>query len=123
MRDTQKTFCAWMSLMPLLHKSITVAALFTCSAAAFASTPYSSDEHQRLVLVLRQLDAADRLLSSMAPTAADLSARYAFDYALLSADLNLIRQGINGYLTPSRAQPRNPPELTGHYTRSSQDQQ
>ncbi len=79
-----------------------------------------ANKRQRLALVLRQLDAAVRI---SAPNAAvtDPTDRYTFDYDRLSTDLDLIRQGINGYLTPSRAQPRNPPELTGHYTRSIVD--
>ena len=108
--------------MPRLYKTLCVAALFTSCWPLLALATPLNDEHQQLALIIRQLNAADRLSSSTASTAADPSARHAFDYARFSADLDLIRQGINDYLTPTRAQPRIPPELTGHYTRSSQDQ-
>lgn len=98
------------------------AALLMCCSTTFASPPSSADEHQRLALVIRQLDAIARISSPVTSSVTDPNARYSFDYDRLSADLNLIRQGINSYLTPARAQPRNPPELTGHYTRSTQDQ-
>lgn len=108
--------------MSKLFTSLGVATLLTYCSTTFASAPPYGDEPQRLALVIRQLDTIARLTSPVAAPLAEQNARYAFDYARLSADLNLIRQGINGYLTPSRAQPRNPPELTGHYTRSTQDQ-
>lgn len=94
-------------------------ALLTC---CIASTPFafaSGDEHQQLSLILRQLDSSSRLAASRNALVIDPGARYSFDYPRLSADIELIRQGINSYITPSRTQPRDPPELTGHYTRSS----
>lgn len=108
--------------MPFRQKLLAVSALLICSSAALASTFSARDEYQRLASVLRQLDATDQLSTPRESILVDPSARYAFDYARLSADLDLIRQGIKGYLTPTRAQPRNPPKLTGHYTRSIQDQ-
>ena len=42
-------------------------------------------------------------------------ARYHFDYGRLAADLERVRGGIHDYLTPSRAQPRDPAELLGDY--------
>jgi RAQPRD family integrative conjugative element protein len=108
--------------MPHRHKLHWVAALLMCCSTTYASVHPSGDEHQRLALIVRQLDAIARLSSSIANRATDPNDRYAFDFDRLSEDLELIRQGINGHLTPSRAQPRNPPELTGHYTRSIQDQ-
>ncbi|PQZ91020.1 MULTISPECIES: RAQPRD family integrative conjugative element protein [Pseudomonas] len=107
--------------MPCPFKSLFLAFAYTSCVSLPALARTDADEHQRLALVLRQLDAAARI---SAPKAAvtDPTDRYAFDYDRLSTDLDLIRQGINGYLTPSRAQPRNPTELTGHYTRSIKDQ-
>jgi RAQPRD family integrative conjugative element protein len=108
--------------MPNRHTLHGVAALLMCCSTTYASALLSDDEHQRLVLIGRQLDAIARTSSPVTSTVTDPKARYIFDYARFSADIDLIRQGINGYLTPSRAQPRNPPELTGHYTRSTKDQ-
>jgi len=84
-----------------------------------SSTFAASDEHQQFSLILRQLDSLSRQAASRDRFVIDPSARYSFDYPRLSSDIDLIRQGINGYITPSRAQPRNPPELTGHYIRQS----
>lgn len=108
--------------MPNLTQLHGIAALLMCCSTTYASTLPSGDEHQRLALIIRQLDAAAHLLPSIASAVTDPNARYTFDYDRLSAEFDLIRQGINGYLNPSRAQPRTPPELTGHYTRSIQDQ-
>nr|WP_232103963.1 RAQPRD family integrative conjugative element protein [Pseudomonas carnis] len=104
------------------YTSLGTVALLACFSAPIALAAPASEEHQLLTLVLRQLDAIDHLSSASTNAVIDTQARYTFDYARLSADLDLIRQGISGYLTPSRAQPRHPPELTGHYTRSGQIQ-
>ncbi|MNP72811.1 Plasmid protein [compost metagenome] len=64
----------------------------------------------------RQIDAiellADRARSSA--TGAD-RVRYRFDYPRLTADLERVRDGINNYLSPSRAQPADLVELSGDY--------
>jgi len=108
--------------MPIPYRSLGVAALLTCCVTPSALALATSDEHQKLSLILRQLDALDRLAISHEAHVVDPSSRYSFDYPSLSADIELIRQGVNGYLTPSRAQPRDPPELTGHYIRPSDSQ-
>ncbi len=106
----------------LLPSYLRLSALLTCCAASYAVAYAAGDEHQQLSLILRQLDSLSRLAASRDASVIDPSARYSFDYPRLSADIDLMRQGINGYLTPSRAQPRDPPELTGRYTRSSTTQ-
>nr|WP_256345063.1 RAQPRD family integrative conjugative element protein [Pseudomonas gingeri] len=78
----------------------------------------TAHERTHLSLVLRQLEAASQLAASGATLPVADASRYAFDYARLSADLVQVRQGIEGYLSPARAQPRTPPALTGHYTRA-----
>ncbi|WP_283393389.1 RAQPRD family integrative conjugative element protein, partial [Escherichia coli] len=40
-----------------------------------------------------------------------------FDYPRARADLETIRDGIDRYLTPSRAQPRTTSTVNGHYRR------
>ncbi|MGR3964844.1 hypothetical protein FW800_10290 [Pseudomonas sp. 910_23] len=111
-----------MASMPSPYTTLGTVALLACFTVPMTLAAPASDEHQLLTLILRQLDAIDRLSSASTNAVIDTQARYTFDYARLSADLDLIRQGISGYLTPSRAQPRHPPELTGHYTRSGQRQ-
>ncbi|MCG3471817.1 RAQPRD family integrative conjugative element protein [Xenorhabdus bovienii] len=41
--------------------------------------------------------------------------RYDFDYVRIKADLNTLKDSIDDYLTPSRAQPRDSTSLSGHY--------
>ncbi|RMV84787.1 hypothetical protein ALP04_05408, partial [Pseudomonas amygdali pv. sesami] len=41
--------------------------------------------------------------------------RYHMDYSRLVSDIARIRQGLQDYLTPSRAQPRDPVEISGQY--------
>lgn len=75
----------------------------------------SAYERTRLGLILRQLDSLD-LLVRQAESGTELSnGRYRFDYPRLSQDLQRIRAGVQGYLSPSRAQPRDPDELLGEY--------
>ncbi|MEG7168371.1 RAQPRD family integrative conjugative element protein, partial [Pseudomonas aeruginosa] len=42
-----------------------------------------------------------------------------FDHARLREDLQRVRAGIQDYLTPPRAQPRDSVELAGDYRQSS----
>ncbi|WP_104961190.1 RAQPRD family integrative conjugative element protein [Pseudomonas sp. XWY-1] len=73
-------------------------------------------ENSDFGLMQRQIDAiellADRARSSA--TGAD-RVRYRFDYPRLTADLERVRDGINNYLSPSRAQPADLVELSGDY--------
>ncbi|MBM2925948.1 hypothetical protein JRC19_29760, partial [Escherichia coli] len=43
--------------------------------------------------------------------------RYFFDYPRAQADIQTMQAGIDRYLTPSRAQPRNGSSVTGEYRR------
>jgi len=65
----------------------------------------------------RQLNLIDRLAEHAANTAPQERARYHFDYARLRADLNRVRAGLQDYLVPQRAQPRDPVPLAGDYVR------
>ncbi|SDS17734.1 integrative conjugative element protein, RAQPRD family [Halopseudomonas litoralis] len=69
-----------------------------------------------LAAAVRQLNALERLVvQSAAQSQAAPGERYHFDYPRLLADLERVRTGIQGYLTPVRAQPRDPVELIGAY--------
>ncbi|WP_418648314.1 RAQPRD family integrative conjugative element protein [Thauera butanivorans] len=72
-------------------------------------------EHARLAVALRQLDAVERLVAQEMAHPRDDRARYHFDYARLTADLARVHAGIRDYLSPSRAQPRDPAVLLGDY--------
>ena len=101
---------------PLPLRCIALVASFAVPVAVAEPTAH---ERAQLSLLLRQLEAVTRQVNAHAAVPADEHARFTFDYARLSDDLEQVRGGIEGYLTPLRAQPRTPPELTGHYTRSS----
>ncbi|CRM89463.1 integrative conjugative element protein, RAQPRD family [Pseudomonas sp. 22 E 5] len=76
----------------------------------------SAHEQEQLSLVQQQLDIIERLAErAEAASASQLDDRYRFDYPRLSQDIQHIRQGVQGYLFPSRAQPRDPIELVGDY--------
>ena len=76
----------------------------------------SPAQRQELVAALRQLDALERTVADSAARAPiQPGERYHFDYPRLLADLARVRAGIQAHLTPSRAQPREPPELAGDY--------
>lgn len=74
----------------------------------------SATENAQLTLLLRQLDMLERTAQESAklPARAD---RYHFDYARLYADIARIRAGIQDYLLPQRAQPRDAAALHGEY--------
>jgi len=89
-------------------------------ALAFSPVALAEAEHQRqeLAAALRQLDALERLVQhSETNTPVSAGERYHFDYPRLLADLMQVRTGIQTYLAPSRAQPRDLTELSGDYHR------
>lgn len=73
-------------------------------------------QRQELAGALRQLGSLEQaVVNSAAHTPIVPGARYHFDYPKLLADLARVRAGIQDYLAPSRAQPRDPAELAGDY--------
>lgn len=94
--------------------------IFLVTALLLGQSPMvlaeSPAQRQGLVAALRQLDALERtVVDSAAHTPVQPGERYHFDYPRLLADLARVRAGIQAYLTPSRAQPRDPSELVGDY--------
>ncbi|MHC8380574.1 integrative conjugative element protein, RAQPRD family [Pseudomonas sp. LB3P14] len=76
----------------------------------------SAHEQEQLSLVQQQLDTIERLATrSATATTSEPDDRYRFDYPRLSRDIQRIRHGVQDYLSPSRAQPRDPAELVGDY--------
>lgn len=74
----------------------------------------SAVEQAQLDLVTKQLEVA-LAISERAQTADHPSDRYRFDYPALRQDLQRIQAGIQDYLSPSRAQPRDLEALRGEY--------
>ena len=99
--------------VPALALALTIA----LASASPASADDASAEHEQLAALARQLDLIDRLAEHAANTAPQERARYHFDYARLRADLKRIRAGLQDYLVPQRAQPRDPVPLAGDYVR------
>lgn len=88
----------------------------TVSAAASPRAADPDEERAHLAAVLRQLDALERHAESNAALPHSPAARYHFDYLRLREDIQRIRIGVQDYLTPQRAQPRDTTTLLGEYT-------
>ena len=98
-----------MSIFPIRVLLLTVIAFHSdCFAAG--------GQEQQLSLLIRQLDTLDTLvLRASRDEAPESNTRYRFDYPRLTEDIQRIRQGVQYYLSPSRAQPRDSTELVGEY--------
>lgn len=99
--------------VPALALALTIALASASSASAGDATA----EHEQLAAIARQLNLIERLAEHAANTAPQERARYHFDYARLRADLKRVRAGLQDYLVPQRAQPRDPVPLAGDYVR------
>jgi len=72
-------------------------------------------QHQELAAAMRQLDGLERLIRhSETNTPLTAGERYYFDYPRLLADLAQVRTGVQAYLTPSRAQPRDATDVVNN---------
>lgn len=87
-----------------------------CTSGVFAQ---DSVEQTELTAMVRQIDWMQHIAAQKANPQSDTRSRYHFDYQRLSADLIRMRAGISDYLTPERAQPRDPLELDGHYRQNN----
>lgn len=81
-----------------------------------------ASERELLAAIIRQLDIIDRLSSDATAITPQEHRRYHFDHARLRADVTRVRTGVTDYLTPRRAQPRDPEQLSGEYGRSGDTQ-
>ncbi len=86
----------------------------TTGAARAAGT---ASEQANVDVMIRQLNAVEAVARRSAELPSDGSSRYHLDYNRLAADIARIRQGLQDYLAPSRAQPRDAAELSGQYQR------
>ncbi|MGK3119318.1 RAQPRD family integrative conjugative element protein [Pseudomonas corrugata] len=92
--------------------------LLLLSLAIVDGNSYAASGHEQdqLSRVQQQLDIIERLATQAeAASTAEPVERYRFDYPRLTQDIQRIRHGVQGYLSPSRAQPRDPSELVGDY--------
>jgi|AntDeeMetageno51_2_1112566.scaffolds.fasta_scaffold08745_2 RAQPRD family integrative conjugative element protein len=116
MESISRHIRAWRSEMavPSLALALSLASLHPAHAADDAP------EREQLAALVRQIELADRLadhLAEQAVAAPQERARYHFDYVRLRADLQRVRTGLQDYLVPQRAQPRDPVPMSGDYVR------
>lgn len=111
-----------MCILPLKLTQCPAALLLT-TLWLWASNASATDpdlHRQNLANALHQLDLLDRFLATVGSTyQPSPSDRYYFDHTRLRADLQQVRVGIKAYLSPPRAQPREPEPLSGDYRLSS----
>lgn len=90
--------------------------LLVICLATLSAVAQESRERSDLALAQRQFTAIERLADRAKDGPDDAArARYRFDYPRFAADLERVREGIQQYLSPSRAQPADLVELAGQY--------
>ncbi|HHT0062590.1 TPA: RAQPRD family integrative conjugative element protein [Raoultella planticola] len=73
-------------------------------------------EREELTLSLSQLSQIEASLHRAQQSArTDINERYYFDYPRIHGDITTLRRGIEHYLTPTRAQPRDTATLVEQY--------
>ena len=109
--------CQGTSVPPRLMAVLSLALAVSLSILQPAHAADNAPEREQLAALTRQFDLFDRLAEHAANTAPQERARYHFDYTRLRADLKRVRAGLQDYLVPQRAQPRDPVPLAGNYVR------
>lgn len=104
----------WAIHMPtVLCRICCLLVLLTLNSESYAASAHEQDQ---LSLILQQLDTIEYLaIRAQTASSAESTERFRFDYPHLTQDIQRIRQGVQGYLSPSRAQPRYPREMVGDY--------
>ena len=91
--------------------TIFVSLLIACPVFAAPLT-----EREELTLSLSQLTQIEASLNRAQQSArTGINERYYFDYPRIHSDITTLRSGIEHYLTPARAQPRDTATLFGQY--------
>jgi RAQPRD family integrative conjugative element protein len=94
----------------------TSSSLLLVCLVSIGTAAQDSPERSDLGLAQRQLTSIELLVDRASGSSVDAAgARYRFDYSRFATDLKRMRQGIQKYLSPSRAQPADLVELTGDY--------
>lgn len=91
--------------------------LFVLLLPALVTFHAQASEKDELALVMRQLDQVQAGLDRARVVANQngQDARFYFDYLSATRDITTMKQGIERYLEPSRAQPSVPMSVTGQY--------
>ncbi|EBA9646356.1 conjugal transfer protein [Salmonella enterica] len=90
---------------------LTISLFFTTVTLAASLT-----EREELTLSLDQLTQIEASLHRAQQSArTSINERYYFDYPRIHSDITTLRSGIEHYLTPARAQPRDTATLVGQY--------
>ncbi|WP_397458528.1 RAQPRD family integrative conjugative element protein [Pseudomonas asplenii] len=100
------------------QSALLIAQLFIL--AFFTPPSTGATEQHGLAVLLRQIDQFEILAESIAKNPSDDESRYHFDHARLREDMQRMRQGIHDYLSPQRAQPRDPTPLSGDYRQETE---
>jgi len=96
-------------------KTTSYSLLIACLVSLGASAQ-GARERSDLALVQRQFTAIEQFAERAENSADDTAGtRYRFDYPRLAVDLKRVREGIQQYLSPSRAQPADLVELAAQY--------
>lgn len=91
-----------------------ILAIALCPAMAAFAAPLT--EREELTLSLNQLSQIEASLNRAQQSArTSVSERYYFDYLRIHGDIATLRSGIEHYLTPTSAQPRDTAALVGQY--------
>lgn len=99
-----------------IHRRELLTAVLAASLSVCVRASADADlERDHLAALLRQLDVLDRLAQQS--TLGSSAGRYHFDFARLRNDIARMRTGIEEYLNPRRAQPRDPTTLSADYRR------
>ncbi|MGC8042406.1 RAQPRD family integrative conjugative element protein [Salmonella enterica] len=97
--------------MKKIHLSLYI--ILLSSPPSFA---HPLTEREELTLSLNQLSQIEASLHRAQQSArTGINERYYFDYPRIHSDISTLRSGIEHYLTPSRAQPRDTATLVGQY--------
>lgn len=108
----------YLRLTALTYR-IPLACLFALAGCALPiphASAASASEQSNLAIMIRQLNALEDTARRSTQLPDEPGKRYYFDYPRLTRDIERIRLGLENYLTPSRAQPRDPVELSGSYS-------
>lgn len=104
--------------LPLSTRRILLGALISVTGSLLISTTAQAagaSEQANIEVMIRQLNALEDSARRSATITGEPGQRYYFDYERLAGDIQRVRQGLQEYLTPSRAQPRDPADLAGKY--------
>jgi RAQPRD family integrative conjugative element protein len=96
------------------------AALMLCCFVqpTLAQSDYERDQIRLLLVQLTNIETIAKQMESN--TKALDTDRYRFDHARFHQDLKSVRAGLEHYLTPTRAQPRDVTELIGEYQKQKE---